>query len=242
MARTLLELAQDFSNEVGLTEVTQVIGATDDLTKQIIALANREGKELSEAANGFGGWQSLHTEYTFNTVNGQPNYNLPSDLSFFLDRTMWDGATKWELIGPISAQEKQLLRYAVVASGPRRKFYIRNNQMYIDPTPTVDGDVLAYDYFSKNYVLDQDGVTRKDRFTNDNDTILLDEGCFVMGLKWRFLRAKGLDYAQEKADYETQVQLVIGRDCGQRDLSLVGGTWENRFLDENNIPDTGYGI
>lgn len=242
MPRTLLELVQDFANEVGISEPAQVIGATDDLTKQLLALANREGKELSEAANGFGGWQSLHSEYTFSTVNGQPDYALPSDLGYFVDRTFWDGATKWELIGPISAQEKQLLRYAVVASGPRRKIYIRNNKMYIDPTPAVDGDILAYDYYSNGWVLDADSSTKKERFSMDTDTILIDENCFIMGLKWRFLRSKGLDYAQEKMDYESQVQLSIGRDCGKRDLSLVGGTWENRFLDENNIPDTNYGM
>jgi len=241
MARTLLELVQAFCNETGLSEPSSVIGNTDDQTKQILALANREGAELAGMAGGFGGWQNLHTEYTFTTVASQADYALPSDLEYFAQRTFWDGSKRWELLGPIAAQEKQLLRYGFVATGPRRKFYIKDNKLYIDPTPTETGETVAFDYYSKNWVLDTDGTTTKARFALDTDTVKLDEDCFIMGLKWRFLRAKGLDYTQEQADYMMAVNQKIARDCGQPDLPLSGGTVGSRFLDEENIPDASYG-
>jgi hypothetical protein len=240
MSRTLLSLIQAFCNETGLAEPASVIGNSDDQNKQILALANREGKELSEIAGGFGGWQNLHIEHTFLTVSGQADYALPSDLEYFAQRTFWDGSQRWELLGPIAAQEKQLLRYGFLATGPRRKFYIRSNKIYIDPVPDTSGQTIAFDYYSKNWVLAADGVTSKALFTADTDTIRLDEDCFIMGLKWRFLRAKGLDYSQEKSDYEIAVNQKIARDCGQRDLSISQGSVGNRFLDEQNIPDSGY--
>ena len=240
MARTLLELIQAFCNETGLSEPSAIIGSTDDQNKQILSLANREGTELAGMAGGFGGWQNLYTEYTFSTVNGQADYALPADLEYFAQRTFWDGSKRWELLGPIAAQEKQLLRYGFVASGPRRKFYIKANKLYIDPVPEADGETIAFDYYSKNWVLDADGTTTKARFTLDTDTIKLDEDCFIMGLKWRFLRAKGLDYTQEQADYTLAVNQKIARDCGQPDLSIVSPSVGNRFLDDDNIPDSGY--
>jgi hypothetical protein len=241
MSRTILELVQAFCNEVGVTQITQVVGSTDDLTLQILALANREGSELSGIATSFGGWQALHKEHTFLTVNGTADYALPADLAYFANQTQWDGAQKWELLGPIDAQQKQLLRYGVVANGPRRKFYIRNNRMYLDPVPASDGDVIAYDYYSKYWVMDVDGVTEKARIAADSDTLKIDEDCFILGLKWRFLRAKGLDYGQEERDYQLAVQQAVSRDCGTRRLGLVDRSWQQRFLDTNNIPDSGFG-
>lgn len=241
MSRMFLELVKDFCNETGLSEPLSVIGNTDEQTKQILSLANREGKELSGVAMPFGGWQRLHKEHTFLTVSGQAEYSLPSDLEYFANETFWDGSKRWELLGPIDAQEKQLLRYGVLASGPRRKFYIRNDKMVIDPTPDVSDETIAYDYYSNSWVIDEDGSTEKTRFTHDTDTIKLDEDCFAMGLKWRFLRAKGLDYSQEFADYRDAVNVKIARDCGQRKLPISGGNMGARLLDSDNIQDSGFG-
>lgn len=174
-----------------------------------------------------------------NIIFGQVAYDLPSDFEYFVQRSFWDNKYKWELIGPISAQEKQILRYGVVASGPRNKFYIRKNKMWIDPVP-ASNFIIAYDYFSNAPV--QTGIdTYSKVWTNDDDIYLLDEDVFIQGLKWRFLRAKGLDYEEEYQSYMDDVQRTIGRDGGQRDLPLNGRNFGRHFLDGANIPDTGFG-
>ncbi len=298
---------QQAANELGITEPSQIIGAQDEQSKQLLALAQREGKDFSVMANKNGGWQALHKEYTFNTSAlattgdttagsavitnipstsglaantwvaaangidtyayilsvdsatqvtltqavsetqtgvsiqfGKVAYSLPSDLEYFVQRTFWDNAYKWELIGPITAQEKQILRYGVIASGPRRKFYIRNNLMYIDPYPGESNQLLAYDYFS-NAWCESSGGTAQKLWTADTDVYKLDEDCFIQGIKWRFLRSKGLDYTQEKTDYDADCQRVVSRDGGNRELPIAGGTYGARFLSEDNIPETGYG-
>lgn len=306
MARTFLQLMQQAANELGIPEPSQIIGAQDEQSKQLLALAQREGKDFSVLANKNGGWQNLHREYTFTTVaevqtgtitsgsavvtglsdtsvlaantygavaNGIANnsvivsidsatqvtlnqaatasgsvsitfgkigYPLPSDLEYFVQRTWWDNTYKWELLGPITAQEKQILKYGIIASGPRSKFYIRENLMFLNPMPTVSGQLFAYDYFS-NYWCQSSGGTAQARWTADTDTYKLDEDCFIEGIKWRFLRAKGLDYSQEKADYDSDCQRVMSRDGGDRDLPIAGGTYGARFLNYSNVPDTGFG-
>lgn len=306
MARTFLQLMQQAANELGIPEPSQIIGAQDEQSKQLLALAQREGKDFSQLANKNGGWQNLHTEYTFTTVVetqtgtitsgsavvtglsdtsvlaantygavadgiannsvivsidsptqvtlnqaatasgsvsitfGKIGYPLPADLEYFVQRTWWDNTYKWELLGPITAQEKQVLKYGIIASGPRSKFYIKNNLMFLNPMPETAGQLFAYDYYS-NYWCQSSGGTTQARWNADTDTYRLDEDCFIMGMKWRFLRAKGLDYAQEKADYEMDCQRVMARDGGNRDLPIAGGTYGARFLNEDNIPDSGYG-
>jgi len=307
MARTLLELVQAFANETGVTAPQQLFGSQNDQEKQLISLANREGKEFSQMANKNGGWQELRTDYSFttqivagltgNTTNGsavitnisstaglaggsiwgislngvassafivsvnsgtqitisrnaeatatgvaltigKAAYPLPSDLDYFVQKTFWDNRFKWDLI-PINAQQKQILRYGVVASGPRGKFYIRNSLMWLDPVPT-EATLIAYDYYSKGWCNSNAGVVQN-LWAADTDVYNLDEECFIQGMKWRFLRAKGLDYMEEMKTYELDCQRIISRDGGSRDLSLNGGGDGCAFINNGNIPDAGYG-
>lgn len=303
---TFLELMQQAANEIGIPEPSQIIGSADDTSRQLLALANREGKDFSVMANGNGGWQNLHKEYRFltevitvtgNTTSGSPiitgisstsgitasyfgcngsgidvnsvvqsvdsstqvtlsnpatatatgitltfgqiAYDLPSDFEYFVNRSFWDGAYKWELVGPISAQEKNILRYGIIASGPRSKFYVRLNKLWLNPMPASEY-YIAYDYYSNAWCSSAAGVAQT-KWTADTDTYNLDDDCFIQGIKWRYLRAKGFDYGQEKADYDNDCERVMSRDCGARELPLAGGTYGAHFLDESNIPETGYG-
>ena len=239
MARTFLQLVQQAANEIGIPEPTFLFGSVNDQEKQLIALANREGKEFSAVANKNGGWQALRKDYTFNTVPGQADYALPDDFEYFVQKTFWDNAYRWALIGPITAQEKQILRYGVIASGPRNKFYIRENKMWLDPVPQ-SVNLIAYDYYSNYWCQSQAGIPQK-TWQADTDTYLLDEDCFIQGLKWRFLRAKGFDYGEERESYELDVQRTIGRDGGSRDLPLGYADYGTQLLGYDNVPDTGYG-
>lgn len=172
-------------------------------------------------------------------IFGKIAYALPGDFEYFVQRTFWDNKYKWELIGPISAQEKQILRYGVVASGPRNKFYIRRNKMWLDPVPSSEF-TIAYDYYS-NAPVQTAPDTYSKLWENDEDTYLLDEDVFIQGLKWRFLRAKGLDYTEEYESYENDLMRAKGRDGGTRDLPLNGSNRFNHLISGDNIPDTGFG-
>jgi hypothetical protein len=308
MARTFLQLIQAASDEVGIPRPSQVIGAADDQSRQLLALGNRESKDFSAMANGRGGWQTLHKEYRFttncvvgltgdttinsgiitnisstagivagtwlltadgfsNTCNilsvdsatqitvdlladatatgvslsiGQAAYDMPSDFQYFINRTFWDNAYRWELLGAIDAQEKQCLRYGMTQPVINRKFYIKGNKLWLIPTPTEIGQIIAYDYYSNAWCQSSSGDAQT-AWVADDDTYLLDEDCFIQGMKWRFLRAKGLDYGQEKIDYDQDCQRVAARDSGSRVLSLVGNAHGNRFLDYDNIPQTNFG-
>jgi hypothetical protein len=71
MARTLLQLVQAACLEMGIPAPQFLFSSTNDQELQLLALANREGKDFSSMANKNGGWQKLRTDYSFNTVIGQ---------------------------------------------------------------------------------------------------------------------------------------------------------------------------
>jgi len=66
---------------------------------------------------------------------------------------------------------------------------------------------------------------------NDGDQILFDEDLMIEGMRWSYLRSKGLDYQQERSDWEAQCKSAFARFNGPvrinvaRDLNDALGLW-----------------
>jgi 3-methyladenine DNA glycosylase Tag len=56
----------------------------------------------------------------------------------------------------------------------------------------------------------------------DGDLVLLDEELMLAGLEWRYLRKKGLSYAEEFASYEALVSAAMSRDGTKPILNMDG--------------------
>lgn len=308
MSETFLALMKQAADELGIPQPSQIIGSVDDQSRQLLALAIREGKDFSVKAHSKGGWQKLHKEHVFQTqvnsattgditsgsaiitnigdltsvakdiwfVNGtgcpekakvisvdsgsqvtldrpctattvgvaltfaQGGYALPSDFEYFIAKTFWDGSYQWQLLGPIAPQVKNVLKYGINPTGPRRRFWVQNDYMYLDPIPATDNETIAYDYYSNGWCESSTGVAQS-KWQMDTDTYKLDEDCFILGIKWRFLSSKGLEYTEEYSDYVKECVRVMSRDGGNNDLPLNATENSDFLIGPDNIPDTSYG-
>lgn len=171
---------------------------------------------------------------------GQDAYALPEDLAYFTQLTYWDRSYRWQLLGPLSPQEWQVLKSGLSPIGPRKMFRIFGNRFYLHPVPGASDENIAYEYYSNAWCQTAAGVA-KATWSADTDYYSLDDDAFVMGLKWRFKAAKGLDYSQEKLDYDAICQRLMSRNAGNRALPLNAQYPTVRLLNNNNIPDTGFG-
>ena len=132
-----------------------------------------------------------------------------------------------------------MLRSGLSPTGPRRRYRIMGNLIWIDPPP--DGVYeLAFEYYSQYWCQSAGGVAQP-TWQADTDYYTLDDQAFIMGLKWRFLAAKKLDYTQEKADYDRKVERNMARNGGNRDLPTNAQASGLRLLNQQNVPDTGFG-
>lgn len=193
---------------------------------------------LSTAASfsvGSGTGQSFYT--------GQEAYPLPTDIDRIMTQTYWDRAFRWQLLGPLDAQEWQVLKSGISPTGPRRRFRIMNNNFFIDPVPSSSGNPEVFEYFTNYWA--QSGLTTagtpKPRFSADGDYYILDDNCMELGLKWRFLAAKRFDYDEERDVYEKACQRAMSSNGANRNLPLNAQSSGQRLLNEQNIPDTGFG-
>lgn len=238
---TLLTLVQQVSNEIGLAQPSQVVGSADTTVRQLLALAQREGRELSRRYD----WTPLQTEYTFTLANGVPAYAFPADFDRLINRTEWDRLNKWELYGPLSPQEWQWRKSGITVTSPRRRFRVKGSSstmLYIDPTPGA-GDVgatMVFEYISANWCKSA-GSVGQSAWAADTDTGILVEDLMVMGIKWRFLNAKGMAYDEAFREYQYACDRTAAQEGGSPSLSLTRRGVNAIGIAPASVPETGFG-
>jgi len=178
---------------------------------------------------------------------GQDYYPFPSDIAYFMTQTFWDRNFRWQLLGPLDAQEWQVLKSGISPTGPRRRFRIMGNYFYIDPVPgfssSDNGAIEAFEYYSNAWCQSTGGTsgTPQTAWNADTDNYVLDDESMTLGIIWRFLRAKRLSYDEEKNTYDMLVQRLQARDGASRNLPLNASASGIRLLNSSNVPDTGFG-
>jgi hypothetical protein len=70
-----------------------------------------------------------------------------------------------------------------------------------------------------NWLIDAGQQVFKARPTQDTDIILFDPRLMVDGMKYRFLKAKGLEYGEEQRDFISRLNKLAGRNAPVIDLN-----------------------
>lgn len=207
---TLLVTIQEICRRFAITVPGTVIGSTDKQVVQLYSILQEGLDELS----GRGAWERLVNEASWTTTATESQGALTTlatnGFKYILPQTLWDRTEKLPLLGPISGREWQALK-AIVITGPRYSFRLRGGLFIVTPAPPA-GHTWVFEYVSSNYILAVDGTTYKKRFTADTDEILLPDDIVQVMLRWRWMREKKLDYAEEFNTCERMVINAIGRD------------------------------
>lgn len=229
---SVLTIVQQFCERTQLPVPQTVIGNSDPQVRQIKALLTEEGNALAMR----GDWEILVREVTHTTLAQEDQgfmTTIASGFRYICNETMWD-RTDMLPVPQIGSSIWQRLK-AVVSSGPRYKYRIRGGKLLINPTPPAD-HTLAFEYLSKNWVSDVAG-NLSTAPVEDDATTLLPEQLILMGLRWRWKKEHGLEYAEDFRDYEMQVADYLGRDGGKPVLQMDGAVREPRpgiFVPEGN--------
>lgn len=213
---TILSICSDAVDRIAITlSGTTLFANTADTARQMRALANQEGKELMRR----GSWEKLTKERTFTSIAQEVQTGvIPDDYDHMLNETFYNRTRKREVLGPLSPRDWQAQK-SILATVLYDSYRIRGGDVLMIPVPPA-GDEYAYEYISKNYVLDENDV-EKAAFTADTDTSILDEELITLGVIWRFLKAKGFDYAEAFRTYELQVSQALARDGSKRTLNFT---------------------
>lgn len=213
---TLLTCVNEAQSLLNLPVTGNVVTNTGEAQKQLLKIANQEGRSLARAHP----WQSLLTEQTFTTVAAElQTHTLAADFGWIVPETIWNRTTTEPLFGPLSPRDWQAQKASgAIVADPQFRF--RGNAFYFLPAPTA-GQTIAYEYVSK-YWCESSGGTDQEYWQADSDVGRLDEYVMTLGIVWRWNKSKGLAYQDDYDEYERQKQFAIARDGSRRTLSVVG--------------------
>lgn len=215
-ALTIVQLA---CSELGITVPDAVFASTNSQVIQLRSLMNAEGKELAGSGPTDHAWTVLQTETTFSTTAAQIQVGaIPSDFGYYLNETLWNRTTRIPGYGPATPEQWQIWQAYATIAVPNFGFRFRGGSFLIYPVPTA-GQTMAYEYVSNKWA-QTSVLVGIAAMTADTDTSKLDEMLIKLGVIWRFLKAKGLDYSEAFRTYQMEVGKAIARDGGRRRITI----------------------
>lgn len=250
MLNSVLAIIQQAALEMGLPKPLEAVTSQDQTVQQLVALLNSAGTEM---VIGYP-WEQLTKEYIITTVEGQSEYPLPSDWSYFLDQTQWDRTNHWPLLGPKTAQEWQWLKGGLLSSGPRLRYRVLGGKFQLFPTPSATNTppsdntgvfapwTLAMEYVASAWLADASVANTFYSMANsDTDVPLIDPWILVKFLKMKYWEAKGLDTRAYTKDFLQTWENRIGKNKGAPVLTLAPRQ-RTMLIGINNIPDGSWNV
>lgn len=217
-----LQLIQEGCSIVGIARPNSIIGSSDTGVRQLLGLFNKEGRELSARY----GWEVLVREFTFNSVAAEDQGSLDSLIGaanayrYIVNDTLWNRDRKEPICGPNSSVEWQGLK-TLDLSGPYTEYRIRGGHLLFLPASAADEEI-AGEYVTKNWCTSSDGATARRAIASDEDEVLLSDEIMLVGVEWRWRKAKGLSYTEDFNAYERMIADATARDGTKKRLSLAG--------------------
>lgn len=217
---TMLTLIQRFCRRQKIPVPGTVYGSTDVQVLQLMALLEEEGNELVTR----GRWESLTREATHTTLAQEDQGAIATIASngflHLIPQRAWDRTQRLPL-GIHDGEEWQAAK-AITSTGPKYSIRVRGGRLLANPAPSA-GDTWAFEYASYNWILDNDGSTYKQFFTKDTDTMMFPEELLTRGLRWRWKREKGFDYAEDFRAYEAMVRQALASSGVRKPLNMSDG-------------------
>ena len=219
---SMLTVVQHFCRRTNLPVPTTVYGTTDPQVLQVMAILEEEGNDLASR----GSWQGLTFEGSHTSLAAEDQGAISTIASngfrYIKNETIWDRTDQLPIFGPLDNKDWQANK-AISTNGPKYRYRIRGGKLLINPVPAASHSYY-FEYVSKNWILGANGTTYKQYFTLDTDTVLIPEELVLMGIRWRWKKEKGFDYAEDMRTYEMQVKDALGRDGSKKTLSMDNET------------------
>ena len=212
----LLSLVGNFCKRNGIPVPATVFGNTDPDVMQILTLLEEEGNDLALRYN----WSVLTQEASLSTaaseVQGSVTGLMPNSYRYIINDTIWDRSTRLPIF-PVDPADWQAIKATISSVQPYR-YTLYDGYLYVTPVPPA-GLNWYWMYQSSAWILKAD-ISRKRYFEDDTDVMLLPDDLLLAGLRWRWLREKGLEYAELFATYEKMATQYMSTDRPRARLNM----------------------
>jgi len=239
-----LGIVNQVAGELGLPQLTTLVGTTNVQATQLLSMLNSAGNELGL----YYPWAQFRKEWAFVTVNNVGEYALPNDWDYALDQTQWDRGNHWPLIGPKTAQEWAWLKGGLLATAPRMRYRIYDGKFHLWPVPGVENTPTEYkismEYITKNWVSTTstpDDTPDATMVVADGDQVCYNPWLVVKYIKYKFYELKGFDTTGVQGDFMRVFNSLTGKDTGAPILSLAPRPM-SQYIGPWSVPDGSWNV
>lgn len=222
---SILTIIQDMTSVVGLNKPSTATGSSDPQVIQLVSLANEEVRSLAARYP----WQTLIREQSFNTVASQDQGVFVGGIipagqpcKYILNETMYNRTLHIPQVGPLSPTAWQALSAVTTVAGFYSRYRLRTGHLLFYPAPAA-GQTVYFEYLAEAAISNAAGDTFSTHFKKDDDFPVVDSGLVTLGLRWRWGKAKGFDYAEDFNTYEREVLDAMTHDKTAKPISLNSG-------------------
>jgi hypothetical protein len=224
MTISLLNAVKAALGESGIELPSVVVANTD---KTMLYCANAAARQQRQHE-----WQKLRKSTTV-TLTTATEYNLATDFWAYVPDTLWPEGGIRPASLPTTPLVWTILQSGVGLNPAQFNCRFLNNKLAVQ-NPEA-GIVLRYEYVSNSPITDSTGATPKTEFTVDTDLFILDEELFIMDVKWRVKKEKGIDDWQvDRQLYQEYLNYRMGVDSGAKVLYPGGNGLGNPLPPYNN--------
>lgn len=225
--RTCLDIAGDVAVDCNIDRPTALFGSSDPNAVKLLRAVQKSGLLLAKRHN----WQALVVQHTFTTTATEAQADgLPSDYDRLNYATpIFNTSDNSCYFGPQTGRAWVIEKYGIVPNILGR-WRIINGVLNLLPAPAA-GITLALEYISANWVTKEDASSAAE-FEGDNDTPKIPDHLIELDAVWRWKHQNGLDYAEDMATFERELETAAARDGGlspivpaSRREDFISPTW-----------------
>jgi len=214
----------DMINQVllqsGFLERGSFTGSSDPDDKQMVAISNRVAYEIMN----YWKWPELRASFEVNLNEGQDRYQLPADYQDLLPNSAWETDSNKPVEFPVPDDRWFMYKFTTWSDGGLARVRKYGNEIEVHDAESHNS--FQFEYVSKWPIEDAQGA-RKERFTEDTDTFLLDDQLFILGLQAHWQQAKLMpSYMEHFGNYMRKMAEAIGRGNAGK---TIGGIGERGF-------------
>ncbi len=216
--QTVLQITQEVCKRTGIPVPSILVSNTDEAIIQLMALFHEVAAETVRRWR----WQALTSRVTWTSAATESQgtfsglFGVDVDLVSFA--TIWNVTQQRPVFGPLDDPDYQLAK-SLSPAGPIGHYKIQGNEFLVNPVMTA-GETIAALVRTKNWLLDNDGTSKKRFITEDTDIPLLDDDLMILGLRAKYKQEKGLAYAEDMRSFESMASAITSRDGTKKTLHM----------------------
>lgn len=208
---TVLSACQSAATRLIGERPTTIFSSSEKFEMELADLSTETAIAIAKAHD----WQRLTKMATLTGDGSTVAFSLPADY----DRMMKDGGVHSSLFSTAMFRkandlDEWLFLQDEVTTGIPGNWIILGGEMQI--LPAISSNETARFYYISNQIVSGG----KSAFSDDNQQFVLPERLLTLGLIWRWRAQKRMEYAEDLANYEIALSEEIGRDKGQKPLTI----------------------